>query len=77
MTATSPSPDRYPTPVSSLSPHPPVIALLTDFGLQDAYVGIMKGVILDICPKATLVDKLKADHGQKASKNAAGEARAV
>ena len=34
----------------------PVIALLTDFGLRDHYVGTMKGVILGICPDATLVD---------------------
>jgi hypothetical protein len=34
----------------------PVIALLTDFGLRDHYVGAMKGVMLGICPEATLVD---------------------
>lgn len=34
----------------------PMIALLTDFGLEDIYVGVMKGVILDICPQARLVD---------------------
>lgn len=34
----------------------PVIALLTDFGLRDHYAGTMKGVILGICPDATLVD---------------------
>ena len=34
----------------------PVIALLTDFGLQDHYVAAMKGVILGICPAATIVD---------------------
>lgn len=34
----------------------PVIALLTDFGLQDHYVASMKGVMLGICPEATLVD---------------------
>jgi S-adenosylmethionine hydrolase len=34
----------------------PVIALLTDFGLADHYVGTMKGVLLGICPDATLVD---------------------
>ena len=37
---------------------PPVIALLTDFGLQDPYVGAMKGAILSVCPQATLVDVL-------------------
>lgn len=34
----------------------PVITLLTDFGEADAFVGIMKGVILDIVPEAHLVD---------------------
>jgi len=34
----------------------PLITLLTDFGTADAYVGIMKGVILGICPQAQVVD---------------------
>jgi S-adenosylmethionine hydrolase len=34
----------------------PLIALLTDFGLRDHYVGTLKGVVLGICPDATLVD---------------------
>lgn len=33
-----------------------MIALLTDFGLRDHYVGTMKGVIARICPDAQLVD---------------------
>ncbi len=33
-----------------------VITLLTDFGLEDPYVGIVKGVILGINPAARLVD---------------------
>jgi S-adenosylmethionine hydrolase len=33
-----------------------VIALLTDFGLQDSYVGVVKAVILGICPGASIVD---------------------
>ncbi|HSH81779.1 MAG TPA: SAM-dependent chlorinase/fluorinase [Herpetosiphonaceae bacterium] len=33
-----------------------IITLLTDFGLQDEYVGAMKGVILGIAPHARLVD---------------------
>jgi S-adenosyl-L-methionine hydrolase (adenosine-forming) len=37
---------------------PPVIALLTDFGTRDPYVGAMKGAILSVCPEATLVDVL-------------------
>ena len=34
----------------------PIIALLSDFGSRDHYAGTMKGVILGICPDATLVD---------------------
>src|SRR5512143_929455 len=37
---------------------PPLVALLTDFGLQDHYVGAMKGAILSVCPEAVLVDVL-------------------
>ena len=33
-----------------------LITLTTDFGLRDPFVGIMKGVILRIQPKATLID---------------------
>lgn len=33
-----------------------LIALLTDFGLNDGYVGIMKGVIANIAPQAQLID---------------------
>ena len=33
-----------------------VITLTTDFGLRDPFVGIMKGVLLSICPSARLVD---------------------
>ncbi|MDM8000934.1 MAG: SAM-dependent chlorinase/fluorinase [Dehalococcoidia bacterium] len=39
-------------PVSSK----PIITLTSDFGLDDAYVGVMKGVILGINPDVTLVD---------------------
>ncbi|HEY2907586.1 MAG TPA: SAM-dependent chlorinase/fluorinase [Vicinamibacterales bacterium] len=34
----------------------PVIALLTDFGSRDHYVGAMKGVAIGICPDASLID---------------------
>lgn len=34
----------------------PIIALLSDFGLKDPYVAEMKGIILSVCRKATLVD---------------------
>jgi S-adenosylmethionine hydrolase len=33
-----------------------IIALTTDFGLEDAYVGVLKGVILGINPAASIVD---------------------
>ena len=33
-----------------------IITLLTDFGLQDSYVGVMKGVILKINPDVRIVD---------------------
>ncbi|HWQ26234.1 MAG TPA: SAM-dependent chlorinase/fluorinase, partial [Chlorobaculum sp.] len=36
--------------------HPPLIALLTDFGLEDAFVGVMKGVIASICREARVID---------------------
>ena len=34
----------------------PVVALLSDFGTRDHYAGTMRGVMLGICPDATLVD---------------------
>lgn len=34
----------------------PIVALLTDFGTKDHYAGTLKGVILGVCPDATLVD---------------------
>lgn len=36
--------------------HRPIITLTTDFGLNDHFVGTLKGVILDIAPDATIVD---------------------
>jgi S-adenosylmethionine hydrolase len=33
-----------------------MITLLTDFGHQDAYVGVMKGIIASRCPTTTMVD---------------------
>jgi len=33
-----------------------IITLLTDFGVDDAYVGMMKGVILSVNPTLTIVD---------------------
>jgi S-adenosyl-L-methionine hydrolase (adenosine-forming) len=37
-------------------PTTPLIALLTDFGTADGYVGVMKAVILGIAPPVPLVD---------------------
>jgi len=34
----------------------PILTLTTDFGAADHYVGVMKGVILGICPQARIVD---------------------
>jgi len=34
----------------------PLLVLLTDFGTQDGYVGVMKGVIWGIAPQARIVD---------------------
>jgi len=34
----------------------PIITLTTDFGLGDHYAGVMKGVILGICPNTRIVD---------------------
>jgi S-adenosylmethionine hydrolase len=37
-------------------PRPPLITLLTDFGLKDHFVGVMKGVIASIAPAARVID---------------------
>ena len=34
----------------------PIITLTTDFGSNDHFVGVLKGVILDIVPEAQIVD---------------------
>lgn len=34
----------------------PIITLLTDFGLRDTFIGVMKGVIWSIAPNAQIVD---------------------
>ena len=36
--------------------HRPIVTLTTDFGLNDHFVGVMKGVILNIAPNAEIVD---------------------
>jgi len=41
---------------TTTTPPARAIALLTDFGTADGYVGVMKGVILGIAPRVTLID---------------------
>ncbi|HEY8021096.1 MAG TPA: SAM-dependent chlorinase/fluorinase [Thermoanaerobaculia bacterium] len=36
--------------------HPPLLTLLTDFGLEDYYVAAVKGTVLGRVPEATIVD---------------------
>lgn len=36
--------------------NPPIVTLITDFGLHDEYVGVMKGIILRHAPEARIVD---------------------
>ena len=36
--------------------NPPIVTLISDFGLQDEYAGVMKGVILTHAPEARIVD---------------------
>jgi S-adenosyl-L-methionine hydrolase (adenosine-forming) len=36
--------------------NPPIITLTSDFGLNDHFVGTMKGVILNIAPEAKIID---------------------
>ena len=47
----------------------PVVTFTTDFGTHDGYAGAMKGVVLSIAPRATLVD---ITHGIPAQDVAAG-----
>ncbi len=36
--------------------HRPIITLLTDFGTADGFIGLMKGVMLQIVPNAQIID---------------------
>ncbi len=53
----------------------PLIALLTDFGLRDHYVGTMKGVALGICPDVTLRRHLARRPGARRPGRRAGARR--
>ena len=35
---------------------PPIVTFTTDFGTSDHYTGVMKGVVLSLCPAARIVD---------------------
>ncbi len=48
----------------------PTIALLSDFGLHDAYVGVMKGVMSKICSDAQFVDLTHAVQPQNVRQGA-------
>ncbi len=39
-----------------MSPAPHLLTLLSDFGLQDPYVGVLKGVIATVAPAVTVID---------------------
>jgi len=39
-----------------MSGRSPIITLLTDFGSEDCFVGVMKGVIASIAPRAVVID---------------------
>jgi hypothetical protein len=45
-----------PAPRARVLPMRPIIAMLSDFGTRDHYAGVMKGVVLGICPDVALVD---------------------
>jgi S-adenosylmethionine hydrolase len=49
---------------------PRLVAVLSDFGMDDTYVGQMKGVIAGICPSATVIDLTHAVLPQQVSQGA-------
>jgi len=50
--------------------NPPVIVLMTDFGLTDTFVGQMKGIMLSITPAAHLIDLTHAISPQNVAQGA-------
>ena len=34
----------------------PIVTIVSDFGLRDEYAGVIKGVILSICPSVSIID---------------------
>lgn len=53
------------------------ITLLTDFGLKDVYVGVMKGVIWSIAPQAQIADITHLIHPQNVLEGALALGRAA
>ncbi|NTW52871.1 MAG: SAM-dependent chlorinase/fluorinase [Chlorobiaceae bacterium] len=51
-------------------PKPPLIVLMTDFSLQDPFVGVMKGVIASICREARVIDLTHAVSAQNVREGA-------
>jgi S-adenosylmethionine hydrolase len=51
-----PHEDKKKLRVAALPPQVPIIALLTDFGTADYFVGAVKGAILTVNPAARIVD---------------------
>ncbi len=54
-----------------------ILTLTTDFGLQDGFIGMMKGVILGICPQTQIVDISHDIRPQQVAEGAFVLARAV
>ena len=50
--------------------NPPLIVLMTDFGLEDAFVGVMKGVIASICRQTSVIDLTHAVTAQNVREGA-------
>jgi hypothetical protein len=55
----------------------PIITLMTDFGIKDGNVGVMKGVIWTICPEAQIADLSHMVGAQNISEAALVLARSV
>lgn len=45
-----------PAAAASLAGVGPFVSLLSDFGVRDVSAGIMRGVVVGICPRATIID---------------------
>ena len=56
---------------------PPVVTLLTDYGLSDEFVGVLHGVIARICPQARVIDLSHGVPRQDISAGAAVLVRAL